>query len=59
MACHGVISARRVNAGIACFTKLEITPPSFSNHSRYSTTPSLRQPIPGAILILIVARFSP
>jgi Ca2+-binding RTX toxin-like protein len=37
MACHGVISARRVNAGIACLTKLEITPPSFSNHSRYGT----------------------
>jgi hypothetical protein len=33
MACHGVISARRVNAGIACLTKLEITPPSFSNLS--------------------------
>jgi hypothetical protein len=32
-----VISARRVNAGIACLTKLEITPPSFSNHSRYGT----------------------
>ena len=28
---------RRSNAGIACWTKLEITPPSFSNHSRYGT----------------------
>jgi hypothetical protein len=28
---------RRFNAGIACWTKLEITPPSFSNHSRYGT----------------------
>jgi hypothetical protein len=24
-------------AGIACWTKLEITPPSISNHSRYGT----------------------
>ncbi|MGP0093898.1 MAG: autotransporter outer membrane beta-barrel domain-containing protein, partial [Xanthobacteraceae bacterium] len=28
---------RRCNAGIACWTKLEITPPSLSNHSRYGT----------------------
>jgi len=28
---------RRSNAGIAWWTKLEITPPSFSNHSRYGT----------------------
>jgi len=28
---------RRFNAGIACWTKLEITPLSFSNHSRYGT----------------------
>jgi hypothetical protein len=28
---------RRPNAGIACWTKLEITPPSISNHSRYAT----------------------
>jgi hypothetical protein len=29
---------RRLNAGIACWTKLEITPPSISNHPRYGTT---------------------
>jgi hypothetical protein len=28
---------RRSNAGIACWIKLEITSPSFSNHSRYGT----------------------
>src|SRR5271166_1987705 len=27
----------RFNAGIACWNKLEITPPSFSNHFRYGT----------------------
>jgi hypothetical protein len=30
---------RRSNAGIACWIKLEITPASFSNHSRYGTGP--------------------
>jgi hypothetical protein len=28
---------RRFSAGIACWNKLEIAPPSFSNHSRYGT----------------------
>ena len=28
------------NAGIACWTKLETTPPSFFNHSRYGTSRS-------------------
>jgi RNA-directed DNA polymerase len=28
---------RHLSAGIACWTKLEITPPSISNHSRYGT----------------------
>src|SRR5215211_5287258 len=38
---HGVISNWRPNAGIACWTKLEITPLSFSNHSRYGTSRGL------------------
>jgi hypothetical protein len=33
---HGVISTNP-DAGIACWTKLEITPPSFYNHSRCGT----------------------
>src|SRR5205823_11952724 len=33
---------RRTNAGIACWTKLEITPPSISNHSRYGTIATAR-----------------
>jgi hypothetical protein len=37
MARYGVISAGAQNAGIACWIKLEITPPSLSNHSRYGT----------------------
>ena len=28
---------RRFSAGIACWNKPEIAPPSFSNHSRYGT----------------------
>ncbi len=31
------LGRRRTNAGIACWTKLEITPPSISNLSRYGT----------------------
>ena len=36
MACHGVISAGS-RRNFACCIKLEITPPSISNHSRYGT----------------------
>ena len=40
MACHGVISA---GFGRNCFCiKLEITPPSISNHFRYGTTEFIR-----------------
>ena len=35
MVCHGVISAGE--SRIACCIKLEITPPSISNHSCYGT----------------------
>ena len=37
MARHGVISAGMKVPEIACWTKLEITPPSNSHHSRYGT----------------------
>jgi len=37
MACHGVISAGVYQRRIRLLTKLEITAPSFSNHSRYGT----------------------
>jgi hypothetical protein len=38
MACHGVISAGFCRNRFCI--KLEITPPSISNHSRYGTCPS-------------------
>jgi hypothetical protein len=35
--CHGVISVGALTPILVCFHKLEITPPSNSNHSRYAT----------------------
>src|SRR3989442_14594416 len=48
---------RRTNAGIACWTKLEITPPSISNHSRYGTSTG-SSPVTKTIGILPVAAFA-
>jgi hypothetical protein len=55
MACHGVISAGFCRNRFCI--KLEITPPSISNHSRYGTCATAPEeksfnPIPGECLIL-------
>jgi DNA-binding NtrC family response regulator len=49
---------RRSNAGIAWWTKLEITPPSFSNHSRYGTRVLVlqRELLPNLSLLTLITR---
>ena len=40
--CHGVISVGALTPILVCFHKLEITPPSNSNHSRDGTSADIR-----------------